>query len=149
MEVWFTLFLRSYVTTGHTRVWPRLARGRVRGPSRRELKQVEQLVRVHRGERRILLVDDRGGHVPFERLCAHDLLLERVARHEPVYVDDAPLPNTVRTVHRLRTTQWHIQRHSEALRGTRKGGLERASTYLQVLHRVPVVVEEDDHVGTR
>ena len=50
----------------------------------------------------------------------HDLGLERVARDEPVHVDDLLLAEAVRAVHGL-----------------------------QVLARVPVVLHEDDRVGAR
>lgn len=83
-----------------------------------DLEEVEELVGAHGLERGVFLRDDGVGNVDLEFLQAHNLLLERAAGDEAVDVDRALLANAVGAVHGL-----------------------------QILHRVPVVLEEDDRVG--
>ena len=113
--------------------------------SRRDLEEVEDLVGSHRFETCVLLVDDRVGDVEFEALettlkrrgkgerlasrreegereiaskySPHDLLLERPLRDEPVDVDDLLLSESMSSIHSL-----------------------------QILHRVPIVLDEDDRI---
>ena len=80
-------------------------------------QRVQQPPRVHRGQGHVVCVHHRGGDVQLEPLQAQHPLLQGPPDQEPVDRDGPRLAQPVRAVHRL-----------------------------HVLHRVPVVLEEDDGV---